>query len=467
LTLTQIFIFAGLGLLAGRFYKVVSRGWLLFVASVLALFWLQPASPLRNLFFILPALSLGLAGIVWALTVPADYARKSQDSWAAGLMAGLTLFLSATRYFDPVCCLTASRPPQIEITLIVVAVLALIGFLAYRLGLGRAALLNLSVLLVVAILVVLKSPALSEWASGGLRSLSGQDASLASSVDIGWLGFSYIAFRLIHVLQDRLAGRLPQVSLRDFVTYIVFFPAITAGPIERIERFAPQLQSEFHLDGERLLAAGRRLVIGLFMKFVLADGLAFFALNPSNAQQVDSTGWMWLILVAYAFRIFFDFAGYTHIAIGLGLLFGILLPENFERPYSKPNITAFWNSWHITLAQWFRSYYFNPLTRGLRTRNLPPWLIVMLAQVSTMALIGLWHGITWNFLIWGLWHGIGLFVHNQWMQFTKSRSPFAAVPAQVSTMLTFAYVSLGWVWFALPEPDDAIGVLRTLFGLSA
>jgi alginate O-acetyltransferase complex protein AlgI len=91
----------------------------------------------------------------------------------------------------------------------------------------------------------------------------------------------------------------------------------------------------------------------------------------------------------------------------------------------------------------------------------------MLAQVSSMALIGLWHGITWNFLIWGLWHGIGLFVHNQWMQFTKSRSPFAAVPAQVSTMLTFAYVSLGWVWFALPEPDDAIRVLRTLFGLSA
>lgn len=468
MTLTQIFIFAALGLLAGRFYnKVISRNWLLFVASVLAVFWLQPASPVRNLFFILPTLSLGLAAIVWALTVPTDYARNKQDAWAAGLLAGLALLLSATRYFDPLCCLTASRPPQIEITLIVLAVLAVFGLLAYRFARGRGGALNLVVLLIIAILVVLKSPALAEWASGGLRTLSGQDASLASPLGLGWLGFSYIVFRLIHVLRDRLAGRLHQVSLRDFVTYILFFPALTAGPIERIERFAHQVQSEFHLDGERFLAAGKRLVIGLFMKFVLADGLAFFALNPTIAQQVDSTGWMWLLLVAYAFRIFFDFAGYTHIAIGLALLFGVLLPENFDRPYMKPNITAFWNSWHITLAQWFRSYYFNPLTRALRTRNLPPWLIVMAAQLSTMALIGLWHGITWNFLVWGLWHGVGLFAHNQWVQFTKSRSPFASVPVQVSTLLTFAYVSLGWVWFALPDPEDALQVLRTLLGLSA
>ncbi len=467
MSLTQIFIFAALGLLAGRFYKVFSRNWLLFVASALAVFWLQPASPVRNLFFILPAVSLGLAAVVWALTVPADYALNKQDASAAGSLAGLVLLLSASRYFDPVCCLTASRPPQMEITLLVVAVLAVFGFLVYRLGRGRAAFLNFGILLIIAILIVLKSPSLAEWAGRGIRGLSGQDASLASSIDIGWLGFSYIAFRLIHVLRDRLAGRLPQVSLRDFVTYIVFFPALTAGPIERIERFAPQLQSEFHLDGNRLLGAGRRLVVGLFMKFVLADGLAFFALNPTNAQQVDSTGWMWVLLVAYAFRIFFDFAGYTHIAIGLGLLFGILLPENFDRPYTKPNITAFWNSWHITLAQWFRSYYFNPLTRGLRTGNMPPWLIVMLAQLSTMALIGLWHGITWNFLVWGLWHGVGLFVHNQWLQLTKSRSAFAAVPSQVSTLLTFGYVSLGWVWFALPEPDNAMRVLRTLFGVGA
>jgi D-alanyl-lipoteichoic acid acyltransferase DltB (MBOAT superfamily) len=150
----------------------------------------------------------------------------------------------------------------------------------------------------------------------------------------------------------------------------------------------------------------------------------------------------------------------------LGQLFGILLPENFDRPYSKPNLTAFWNSWHITLAQWFRSYYFNPLTRFLRTHNWPVWLVVFVGQVSTMALIGLWHGITLNFLIWGLWHGLGLFIHSQWLALTKARSlPLSTLNLKpVSILLTFIYVALGWVWFALPQPADAIRVLRVLFG---
>jgi alginate O-acetyltransferase complex protein AlgI len=209
------------------------------------------------------------------------------------------------------------------------------------------------------------------------------------------------------------------------------------------------------------------LVIGLFLKFVLADGLAFFALNGTNAWQVQTAGWAWVLLIAYAFRIFFDFAGYTHIAIGLGLLFGVLLPENFDRPYLKPSLTAFWNSWHITLAQWFRAYYFNPLTRWLRTRQVQVWLIILIGQLSTMALIGLWHGITLNFLAWGLWHGTGLFAHNLWAQFCKARNltidERIAGPLGVAT--TFLYVSLGWVWFALPAPEDAGRLFSLLFGL--
>jgi D-alanyl-lipoteichoic acid acyltransferase DltB (MBOAT superfamily) len=219
------------------------------------------------------------------------------------------------------------------------------------------------------------------------------------------------------------------------------------------------------LGSDQLLAAGSRLFEGLFMKFVLADGLAFFALNAANADQIDSVMWMWVALVAFAFRIYFDFAGYTSIAIGLGLLFGVLLPENFERPYRKQNLTAFWNSWHITLAHWFRAYYFNPLTRWLRTRNVPVWVVILLAQLSTMALIGLWHGITWNFLAWGLWHGAGLFVHNQWASAMKARKlPEGAWVRWGSTLLTFAFVALGWVWFALPQPADANRVFAVLFG---
>jgi len=469
LTLTQILLFAALALLAGRFYKVVNRNWLLFVASVLAVFWLQPASAIRNLFFFLPCLSLSLAALVWSLTLPRDVGFKREDWRAVALLVGLALFLSATRYFESLCCLTASRPPQIELVAFLLVLISALVIIIFRLGRGRTWLLNLAVLFILLLFIVLKSEPVALRVSAGLRSLGGQDPQLASSLDIGWLGFSYIAFRLIHTLRDRLAGRLPQVSLRDFVTYIVFFPALTAGPIDRIQRFQGDLQRNFTLQPDQIFSAGRRLVTGLFMKFILADGLAFFALNSINAVQTQSSIWMWLLLLAFSFRLFFDFAGYTQIAIGLGMLFGIFLPENFDRPYLKPNITAFWNSWHITLAQWFRSYYFNPLTRFLRIRNLPVWLIILFAQLSTMALIGLWHGLTWNFLAWGLWHGGGLFVHNQWVQFTKTRRIVRNPKLSLSfgIFATFAFVTLGWVWFALPQPADALRVLRILFGIAA
>ena len=452
--------------MAGGSYKRVRRGWLLFVASVLAVFWLQPASLIRNLPFVLPIVSLGLAVLVWALTLPKATKLNRQDRWAAGTLVGLILLVSATRYIETLSDLLTLRSPGIEFAAISVAVLILVSTITYWLSRGRNFILHITVLLIIALLVVLKSEPLAQAASGALRSLTGQDPALAGPLDFGWLGFSYIAFRLIHVLRDRLAGRLPAVSLRDFLTYIVFFPSLTSGPIDRVERFTPQVQGEFSLRGDQLLVAGRRLVTGLFMKFVMADALAFFALNATNAYQVESAGWMWLLLVAYAFRIFFDFAGYTHIAIGLGMLFGVVLPENFDRPYYKPNITAFWNSWHMTLTQWVRSYYFNPVTRWLREHKTPMLAVILLGQLTTMLLIGLWHGITWNFIAWGLWHGVGLFIHNQFMSLIKTR------PVQINSRMaqpigvfaTFTFVSIGWVWFALPQPVDAAHVFNILVG---
>jgi alginate O-acetyltransferase complex protein AlgI len=112
----------------------------------------------------------------------------------------------------------------------------------------------------------------------------------------------------------------------------------------------------------------------LFKKFVIADALALIALNDMLATQVNSTGWMWVHLYAYAFQIYFDFSGYTDIAIGIGRLVGINLPENFLSPYTKPSLTQFWNNWHITLTQWFRSYFFNPFNRWMRgIKSLPAW----------------------------------------------------------------------------------------------
>ena len=359
--------------------------------------------------------------------------------------------------------------------LLALGLAAAIGFAARRLS-GRHAWLHALTLALLALFVILKSEALAQLASAGLRLLTGQTTETASALDLRWLGFSYVAFRLIHSLRDRLEGRLPELSLEEFLIYILFFPAFTAGPIDRVQRFVQDLRKPFRLSLEDALSGGRRLLLGVFNKFVLADSLALIALNAVNAAQTRSGGWLWLLLYAYAFRIYFDFAGYTDIAIGLGQLLGIRLPENFERPYRKPNLTLFWNSWHITLAQWFRAYYFNPFTRRLRIgrggfRPLPLPLIIFIGQVTTMLLIGLWHGLSWNFAIWGLWHGLGLFIHNRYAEWSRPRLAWLEARPRLKrlaelggVLLTFHYVTLGWVWFALPTPALAWQTLLRLFG---
>jgi len=188
---------------------------------------------------------------------------------------------------------------------------------------------------------------------------------------------------------------------------------------------------------------------------------------------VGATGWMWIIVYAYTFQIYFDFSGYTDIAIGIARLVGIKLPENFAAPYTKPNLTQFWNNWHMTLTQWFRSYFFNPFNRWMRGfKNIPAWIMILIGQVATMLLIGLWHGITFNFILWGLWHGLGLFIQNRWSDFIRRRYPNLGQNTRLQPvlqiggiLLTFHFVALGWVFFALSNPALSWLVLRKLFGI--
>lgn len=150
------------------------------------------------------------------------------------------------------------------------------------------------------------------------------------------------------------------------------------------------------------------------------------------------------------------------------------MPENFKSPYLKPNLTRFWDTWHITLTQWFRAYFFNPLARFLRTRapSIPVWMVLFITQLSTMVLVGLWHGITLNFLLWGAWHGAGLFIQNRWSVWTRplsarvqSKPILNQVVTVFTTLLTFTYVTLGWVWFALPSVNLSAQVFIRLFGM--
>ena len=474
MSLQNILFLIGSALLIRIVFPGKKRLWALLVMSILAIYWLQPALPIRNMDFWLPTATVGLIFMSWGLTSSKEH-LKDPDNWlAAGLSLGTILLIGLTRFISLEGQITPNRPPQFYLVLSAIFLIILATFLLARFSKSTTWQIWPGILVLLLIFIILKTPLLSFTASIGLRRIMSQDPTLAKSTDLGWLGFSYVAFRLIHTLIDRMKGRLKEIRLGEYLVYTIFYPAVIAGPIDRLQRFRKDLENPEPLSPSTLRQSGERLVVGLFRKFILADTLGLIAISARNVNQVQSIGWLWLMLMAYAFQIYLDFTGYSDIAIGSGILLGFHLPENFSRPYLKPNLTLFWNNWHMTLTQWIRSYFFFPITRHLRRKGkLPASLIIFVTQISTMLLIGLWHGITWNFVIWGAWHGLGLFIHNRWsammgpkVNTITSGKPYMSMLFKFSGVcLTFLFVSLGWVWFALPTTGLAFSTLVKLFGL--
>ena len=474
MTIIQILIVAAAALFWGLVMRERGRKYFLLIASVLVIFWLQPALPLRGFDFWIPIVTLVITVFSWYVTATEESRHEKKNWIAIAILAGTVFLLNLTRFLPFDSILTPSRPPQTLTLILVVAFSSIIFLLVTRLTRFNATLISISIIGLIAIFLAIKIPALAYWVSYGIRSLTHQSLAEAKAIDLRWLGFSYVAFRIIHTLRDRQMGRLPAVDLAEYVTYVIFFPAFTAGPIDRIERFIKDLRKSSALGNDELLIAGQRFMLGLFKKFVVADALALIALNDTNALQVRSAGWMWIVLYAYAFQIYFDFSGYTDIALGIARFLGINLPENFASPYLKPNLTQFWNNWHMTLTQWFRAYFFNPVTRWLRSWKKPMSAPAMIAltQIATMLLIGFWHGVTWNFALWGLWHGVGLFIHNRWSDMTKVRAgEWATTPFRKNILnitgiiITFNFVALGWIFFALSSTSTSTQVFLKLFGL--
>jgi alginate O-acetyltransferase complex protein AlgI len=465
---------AGIGrLAAGRQLAILG-------VSALAVYWLQPAQSPPSLQFWIPTATLGISVLVWALTAPLE-ARGWKQNWPAALvLAAVILLADLNRYFKFDSIYLVDTPRLRYVLAGVVAIFAIALLLAYRRH-PASTLYILAFAGIVLILIVLKTAFVSAAVLDLLRRSTGAAAapahaaspSLLPTIGIQWLGYSYLAFRLMHTLLDRRSGRLPALTLSEFAGYVLFFPAFTAGPIDRAERFVRELRSPLPMPGDAWVQAGGRILVGLFKKFVIADTLAVISISEGLAPHVRTWGWLWLFLYAYAFRLFLDFSGYTDVAIGMGRLMGVQLPENFTAPYLKPNLTLFWNSWHITLTQWFRSYFFNPVVRLLRTstRWLPAWVVILAAQIGTMVLIGLWHGVAWSFATWGLWHGAGLFIHNRWVALTTNRmpawaqsSPGERVLRFAGVLLTFNFVAVGWLFFSFSSPVAAWHTLLRLFG---
>lgn len=474
MTLTHILILSAAALLYLVLLPQAWRKWALFAGSVVAIYWLQPTTSIDKLDFIFPTATLALVALAWLFARGPEQGFSREDGVSTLVIIGIVLALSLGRFIQPDYWITPDKPPGIpNVALGVTVSVAVLTVLAW-LPLKQRTLSLVVTLFVLGLFVILKTEGLAEEAARRLRAWQGQQTSLATAAELQWLGFSYVAFRLIHTLRDRQTGKLPDLSLREYVTYAIFFPSFTAGPIDRAERFLTDLQALPRADAERVVQGSMRIVVGIGKKFVIADSLSYFALNADKADQATSAWGVWVLVYAYALQIYFDFSGYSDIAIGIGQLFGIKLPENFNLPYLKRNITVFWQSWHITLSTWIRFYLFSPLSRYLLMRKPrpSPTLLALIGQITTMIAIGLWHGVTWGFVVWGLWHGIGLFIHKLWSDRTRlhyiklrTRPRLGRVVEVVGIVITFHFVVAGWVWFALPDVGTSWHVLLQLFGL--
>jgi alginate O-acetyltransferase complex protein AlgI len=282
------------------------------------------------------------------------------------------------------------------------------------------------------------------------------------------LGISFFTFQQIAYLVDVMRGARVERDIVSYTLFVSFFPHLIAGPLVHHAEMIPQFKRG--RTGRSSVLAARGLAIfaaGLFKKVVIADNLAQFV-SPVFAH-LDAGGgvtpsWAWLATSAYTLQIYFDFSGYSDMAVGLALLFGIRLPVNFRSPYKATSIVDFWRRWHITLSRFLRDYLYIPLG-GNRLGEMRRYLNLLV----TMLLGGLWHGAGWNFLIWGGLHGLYLCINHLWQAWRGSRviSPSGPFAKGFSWAITFFAVVLAWVFFRAKTLEGAYQMLSSLFGFEA
>ena len=270
------------------------------------------------------------------------------------------------------------------------------------------------------------------------------------------IGISFYTFQAISYVVDVARGEAQVLrNPLDFALYVSMFPQLVAGPIVRYRTVAEALRVR-STSTEDYVQGARRFCWGLFKKVAVADAVAPVADAVFRLPEADLTpGAAWLGMLAYTLQIYFDFSGYSDMAIGLGRVFGFRFPENFDRPYAAGSVTAFWRRWHMTLSNWFRDYLYIPIggSRGPVWRTYTNLWIVFLAT-------GFWHGAQWTFVVWGVYHG-ALLVLERW--FGRRDEETTGIGGRV---LTLFLVMLGWVVFRADDLGAAWSVYRQLFDLS-
>jgi alginate O-acetyltransferase complex protein AlgI len=271
------------------------------------------------------------------------------------------------------------------------------------------------------------------------------------------IGISFFSFQLISYLMDRLRGNAPRYPFRPFALFVLLFPHLIAGPIVRHNELIPQFGLSPLRDGvwQRI---GIGLVIfttGFAKKVLLADELAR-KVDPLFAQ-ISAHGLnfaeAWSATLGFSLQLFLDFSAYSEMAIGVALLYGLTLPENFKRPYVSVDLREFWQRWHISLSRFIRDYLYIPMGGS---RHGP--LRYVLATMGSMAICGLWHGAGWMYVLWGLWHGMGLVLCRGWKSLERP------MPRGLARLVTLVFVGAGWIIFRSADPASASSLVMSLFG---
>ncbi|MCB1153437.1 MBOAT family protein [bacterium] len=278
------------------------------------------------------------------------------------------------------------------------------------------------------------------------------------------LGISYFTFRLLHVLIDTSQGKLDRVAFFDFFYYVTFWPTLTAGPIERFERFDRQRRELSRFDAALFAEGLQRIVHGLAKKLVLAEAMHVTITDYLADPTVLTAGQLWYATHAYFLYLYFDFSGYSDIAIGISRLFGFRIMENFHWPIFATNLRDFWRRWHISLTGWLTEYVYI----GLGGSRRGEWRTAANAM-ATMILIGLWHGADdpLHFTLWGAFMGAGLVVFRQWRRLRAPGDPAHFQPSRAGILigwfLTVETMCVGWPLFIF-KTETAWRVLSRMFG---
>lgn len=290
------------------------------------------------------------------------------------------------------------------------------------------------------------------------------------------LAISFFTFQQIAFLVDCYRGLNAKYSFLNYILFVTFFPQLIAGPIVHHAQMMPQfakLTIKKNLIFKNFLMGSSIFIIGLFKKIIFADNMALIVDPVYDANNLNlhlSVIESWIATLAYGLQIYFDFSGYSDMAIGLALIFGINLPRNFNSPYKSSSIIEFWKRWHITLSKFINEYLFNPIAlfiaRNTFISNSPlinNLSFIIIPAIITFCISGLWHGASWNFVIWGLMHGIYVVINSFFkffdFNFVKNKS-FSFF----SIFLTFFFVNIAWVPFRANDFSSFKTIFKSLFG---